>query len=98
MSPITPPPKVMIVDGAVGVGAHQRVVDARHGRELLEALAVGDEDRLGDRDRARASCGPCSRHTSGLETTKRRAGAPIASSVAAEAVEHAIADRHGVRA
>jgi hypothetical protein len=37
---------------AVGIRANERVVDARDGRQLLEALAVGHEDRLGDVDRA----------------------------------------------
>ena len=79
---------------AIGVRADQRVVDARDGRELLVALAVGDEDRLPacrcvERARARS---PWSRQTSGLETTKRRPGARASSSARPTRSSDAVAD------
>ena len=87
MSPMTPPPNVISVEARSAFARDERVVDARDGLQLLEALAVGDQDRLRCAADARASCAPCSRQTSGLETTKRRSGARGVVEQRAEAVD-----------
>ena len=82
---------------AVGAGADQRVVDAGDGRELLEPLAVGHEDRLLDRDRARQlrAVQPPDQRARDDEAPRGRADRVERR---AEAVEDATANRHGVRA
>ena len=68
-SPMTPPPTAMTTDCAIRIGADERLVDARHGRELLVALAVGHQNRPSRRQRIR-DVRPWSFQTTGDETTK----------------------------
>ena len=83
--------------GAVGVDADERVVDPRDGGQLLVALAVGHEDRIGGVDRAR--------HLLAVEPPDERAGddEPACRGLqfvegAADAIDRAVADRDRVGA
>jgi hypothetical protein len=81
----------------VGVRAHQRVVDARDRRQLLEALAVGHEDRFGAAQRVREL-----RSMQAPDERTRHDEAPLGRAQiverAAEAFDRAVGDRDGVRA
>ena len=80
---------------AIGVRPQERVVDPRDGRQLLEALAVGHEDRLDAAERAR--------ELRAMEPPHERARDDEAPSGCVGAIEEprdlvdgAVADRHRV--
>src|SRR6185295_4245291 len=82
---------------AIGIGADERLVNPCDGRQLLVALAVGDQDRLGRVQRAG--------ELRTVQAPDQRAGHDEAAcrgleivEHAADAIERAVADRHGVRA
>ena len=82
--------------GAIGVGANQRLVDARDILQVLEALAVGDEDRLAEAGfRQPRSMQPPDERARDDEPPRRRLDVV---EEARQPVEQAVFERDGVAA
>ena len=92
VSPMTPPPTATMRAAAIGAGADQRLVDARDRLQVLEALAVGNEDRLAAAERALDLRRRGSARSTGLETTKRRAPTPMRVEQRRQPIDDAVAD------
>ena len=92
VSPITPPPTATIALPRSAPRADERFVDARDRLQVLVALAVGNQDRLGAAPRDAAVCAPCRRQMTGLETMKRRLPTPCVVEQGGKLFGDAVAD------